>query len=60
MVKSPTKCFKFHFLLDLKRISGVMVSVLTLSVVDGGFEPRLGQTKVIKLAFVASPLSTQH
>jgi hypothetical protein len=36
-----------------------MVSVLTLSVVDRGFETRSSQTK-IKLVFDASPLSTQH
>ena len=29
----------------LNRIGGVMVSVLASSVVDRGFEPRLGQTK---------------
>ena len=37
-----------------------MVSVLTPSVVDHGFEARSGQTKTIKLVFVASPLNTQH
>ena len=43
------------------RIGGVMVSVLTYSVVYPGFEPRSGQTKdYIQLVFVASPLSTQH
>jgi hypothetical protein len=44
-------------------ISGVMVSVLTSSMVDHGFEPRSGQTKrpkTIKLVFVAFPLSTLH
>ena len=30
-------------------IGGVMVSVLTLSVVDCGFEPPLGQTKDYKI-----------
>ena len=29
----------------MNRISGVMISVLASSVVDHGFEPRLGQTK---------------
>ena len=43
------------------RIGGVMVSVLTSSAVDRGFEPRSGQTKdYIKLVFIASPLSTHH
>jgi hypothetical protein len=32
----------------LNRIGGVMVSVLALSVVDRGFEPRSGQTKDYK------------
>ena len=40
------------------RISGVMVSMLALSVVDHGFESRSGQT--IKLVFVTSLLSPQH
>ncbi len=35
-----------------------MVNVLASSAVDSGFEPRSGQTKTIKLVFVASPLST--
>jgi hypothetical protein len=33
------------FLFTFNRISGVMVSVLTSSAADHGFEPRLGQTK---------------
>jgi hypothetical protein len=41
-------------------ISGVMVRVLALCVVDRGFEPPSGQPKTIKLEFVAAPLSTQH
>ena len=32
-----------------------MVSMLALSVVDRGFKLPLGQTKTIKLVFVASP-----
>ena len=40
-------------------IGGVMVSVLTSSAVDRGFELS-GQTKDYKLVFVVSPLSTQH
>ena len=32
-------------LLDVNRIGGIMVSVLALSAVDRGFEPRSGQTK---------------
>ena len=39
---------------------GVKVSVLASIAVDSGFEPRSGQTKDLKLVFVASPLSTQH
>ena len=34
--------------------------MLALSSVDHEFEPRLGQTKDLKLLFVASPLSTQR
>jgi hypothetical protein len=37
-----------------------MVSVLASSVVDRGFEQRLGETKDYKIGFVASPLSTHH
>jgi hypothetical protein len=48
------------FLVVTIRIGGVMVSVLTSSAVDRGFEPRSGQTNSTKLEFVASPLSTQH
>jgi hypothetical protein len=40
------------------RIGGVMVSVLALSAVDRGFEPRSGQIKDYEI--VASSLSTQH
>ena len=41
------------------RIGCVMVSVLTSSAVDCGFEPRSVQTmKTMQLVFVASPLST--
>ena len=47
-----------------KRISncigGVMVSMLASSAVDRGFAPRSGQTKTIKLVFVAFPLYIQH
>ena len=41
-------------------IGGVMVSVLTSSWVDGGFEPGRVKPKTIKLVFAASPLSMQH
>ena len=34
---------------ELNRIGGVIVSVLTLSAVDRGFEPRSGQTKDYKI-----------
>ena len=38
-----------------------MVSVLALSVVDRGFEPRSGQIKDFKKKkFVASPLNMQY
>jgi hypothetical protein len=33
----------------INSISGVMVSVLTMSVIDRGFEPSLGQIKDYKL-----------
>ena len=42
------------------RIGGVIVSVLALSAVDHGFEPRLGQTKTINLVFVVSSLSIKE
>ena len=32
-----------------QRIGGIMVGVLASSVVDGGFEPRSGQTKDYKI-----------
>ena len=45
-------------------MGGVMVSVLSSSAVDRGFEPRSGQTKdyiySVKLVFVASSLNSQH
>ena len=44
----------------INRIGGVMVSVLTLRVLDHGFEPRPGQSKAIKLILAASPLSMRH
>ena len=37
-----------------------MVSVLTLSAVDGRFETWLDQSKDLKLEFSASPLNTQQ
>ena len=37
----------------------IIVLVLSMSVVDCGFEPRSGQLKTVKLIFVASPLSMQ-
>jgi hypothetical protein len=42
------------------HIGGIMVSLLASSVVEHGFEPPSGQTRTMKLIFVASPLSTQH
>ena len=41
------------------RIGDVMVSVLSSSAVDRGFEPRSGQTKDYEMEFVASTLSIQ-
>ena len=46
--------------MDCNRISGEMVSVLALSAVDCGYEPRSGQTKDYKISIVASPLAMQH
>ena len=43
------------FILSHNRIGGVMVSVLTSSVVD-----RVVKTMTAKLVFGSSPLSTQH
>jgi len=37
-----------------------MVIVLASSVVDRGFEQRLGETKDYTIGLVASPLSTHH
>jgi hypothetical protein len=38
-----------------------MVSMISLSMVDHGFEPRLGQIKDYKIGYlVASPQSTQQ
>jgi hypothetical protein len=34
---------------QIKRISGVMISVLASSAVDDGFDPRSGQTKDYKI-----------
>jgi hypothetical protein len=45
----------FSKILTFKIISGVMVSVLTLSAVECGVKP-----ETMKLVFYASPLSTQH
>ena len=36
--------------MDCNRISGEMVSVLALSAVDCGYEPRSGQTKDYKIS----------
>jgi hypothetical protein len=37
------------FIILFNRIGGLMVSVLSSSVVDRGFEPRSGQTKDYKI-----------
>ena len=42
------------------HIGSVMVSVLSSSAVDRGFELRSGQTKDYNIFFFASPLGTQH
>ena len=47
-------------LTSFNRIGGAMVSVLASSAVDRGFEPRSGQIKDYKMAFVDSPISTKH
>ena len=38
----------------MNRIGGRMVSMLTLSVIDRGFEPGQVKTKTVKLVFVAA------
>jgi hypothetical protein len=43
---------------SINRIGGVMDSALVSSVVDRAFEPCRVKPKIIKLVFVASPLST--
>ena len=46
LINIPSYIWSLIFLLRWKnRIADVMVSVLASSVVDRGFEPRLGQTK---------------
>jgi hypothetical protein len=42
----------------MNHIGGVMVSVLTSSVVDRGFKPRSGQTKDYKIGICC--FSTKH
>ena len=42
-------------MMNINHICGVMVSVLTLSVIDHGFEPGRDKPKTIKLIFVVSP-----
>jgi hypothetical protein len=49
-----------RFALFQNHIGGVVVSMLASSAADRGFKPRSGQTKTMKLVFVASLLSTQH
>jgi hypothetical protein len=41
-------CRVFGITFNLYRIGGVIVSILALSVVDRGFEPRSGQSKDYK------------
>ena len=47
-------------LLSLNQIADVMVSMLAESSVGGSFETWSGETKIIKLAYAASSLSTHH
>jgi hypothetical protein len=54
LFSANTKCGHFHI---NKPRHGAMVSVVVLSAVDRGLEPRL---KTIKLIVAASPLRTQH
>ena len=50
-----------HFSNLINRIGGIMVSVLTSSAVDRGFETRSGQTKDYKIGICCfSAISTQH
>ena len=46
--------------INMNRIGGVMVSMLTSSAVGRGFESGRVIPKTIKLVFAASLLSTQH
>jgi hypothetical protein len=46
--------------INIYRIGGVMVSMLTSSAVGRGFESSRVIPKTIKLVFVVSPLSMQH
>jgi hypothetical protein len=46
--------------INMNRIGGVMVSMLTSSAVGRGFEPGRIIPKTIKLVFVVSPLSMHH
>jgi hypothetical protein len=65
----PLAFLRFSYIIDLAtyfllytetRIDGVMVSVLTSNAVDRGFDSLSDQTKDYTLAFIASPISTQH
>jgi hypothetical protein len=45
----------------MNRIDGIIVSVLASSVIECGFEPRLGQTKPKQIDIgCLSPLGRQH
>ena len=48
-----------HHSSDRNRISGVMVSVLTSSAKDHGFQPRSGQTKDYKIGIICC-FSAKH
>ena len=52
--------FTVYFQTDKNRIGGIMVSVLTSSVVDHGFEPRSGQTKYYKIGICCFSASTHE
>jgi hypothetical protein len=53
-------CYKYtHTRIHADRIGGVIVSVLDLSVVDRGFEPRSGQIKDYTIGMRGFSLSPQ-
>ena len=57
-VHNATSSEQFQKLAPTDRIGGVMVSVLALSAVERGFEPRSGQTKYYRIGICC--FSTKH